>query len=135
MVNSIDAGYNPSELTGHRTAVFCGALGGEALDYGNFRHNRELSGYSIISWSNFIIPGRIAFVLDFQGPSAHVSSGCSSGLTAIETAVNHIRLGTIDAAIVTGSNIMLNPRIHDSFTSMGVLAMDGHCKVFDESGR
>ena len=104
------------------------------MDNSYFRWNSELTGSMAVSLSSYNTPARIAFALDLRGPSAHISTACSSGLAAIEMALHYLRLGLIDAAIVTGSNCILNPRTYLEFTATGALAMDGRCKVFDESG-
>ena len=80
-----------------------------------------------------MIPGKIAFALDLQGSSCFISTACSSSLSAIEAAVAGIRLGKLDGAIVTGSNVCLNPRFHHELMAIGTLAKDGRCKAFDES--
>ena len=129
------AGLNPSELQGERTGVFCAAVGSEAGEYAQFRYDKELAGYMSCSHQSFVIPARIAFAFDFQGPSSHVSTACSSSLTAIEAAVNHIKAGNIDAAIVTGSHVLLNPRAHLEVMAVGVASKDGQCRAFDESGK
>ena len=121
-------------MRGSRTAVFSGAYGGEAGDYNLYRLNRDHAGYAQISFANFMIPGRIAFAFDFKGPSAHMCTACSSSFTALETAVNSIILGKCDAAVVTGSTLHLNPQGHLDLMATNVLAPDGRCKTFDESG-
>ena len=104
------------------------------MGYSYLRYDRELARYAVFSQQHFIIPARIAFAFNFQGPSTHLSSACSSSLTAIEAAVNQIRVGNIDAAIVTGSNVLLNPRDSLEFMAFGALAPDGVCRTFDKSG-
>ena len=122
-------------MRGTRTGVFCGAYGGEAADYNMYRVNRDNAGYYQLAFANFMIPGRISFALDLQGPSTHLCTACSSSFTALETAVNNIILGKCDAAVVTGSTVHLNPQSHLDLMAMNVLAHDGHCKAFDESGK
>ena len=48
--------------------------------------------------------------------------------------MNSIILGRCEAAVVTGSNVLLNPQTHLDLMAMNVLAKDGRCKTFDESG-
>ena len=71
------------------------------MDNGYFRYNREMAGYIGFPSYSFVIPTRITFAFDLQGPSTHMNSGCSLGLTVIETAVNSIKLGIMNAAVVT----------------------------------
>ena len=129
------AGYSPTELRGSQTGVFCSALGGEATDYGLFNFNADTFSYSRLGTFSYMIPAKIAFALDLQGPSALLSTACSSSLTAMEAAVNGILLGKFEAAIVTGSNLCLNPRHHLAYMTGAALAKDGRCKAFDESGK
>ena len=129
------SGMNPTEMRGSRTAVFCGAYGGEATDYSKFRANTDNAGYLGLSAVNFMIPARIAFALDLRGPSTHVCTACSSSFTALETAVHSIMRGSCDAAIVTGSTVHLNPQNHFDVLALQALSLDGRCKTFDESGK
>ena len=127
-------GMSPTGMRGSRTAVFSGAYGGETLPYNLFRYNREDAGYLGLTSMSFMIPGRVAFALDLQGPTSHVSTACSSSFTALETAVSSIMLGKCDAAIVTGSTVHLDPSNHFDLVTLGALAMDGKSKTFDEAG-
>ena len=122
-------------MRGSRTAVFCGAYGGEAADYNRFKANIDNAGYYGLASINFMIPGRIAFALDLQGPTSHMCTACSSSLTALETAVHAIMLGKCDSAIVTGSTLHLNPNNHLDVIALNALSPDGRCKAFDESGK
>ena len=122
-------------MRGTRTGLFCGAVGGEATDYSIFNINRDVDGYLALSSSNFILPGRISFALDLRGPAFLLSGACASSLMAVEAAVNSITLGQCDAAIVTGSNVLLNPLPFLDLMTMEGLAPDGHCKTFDDSGK
>ena len=121
-------------MRGSRTAVFSGAYGGEAVDYNQYRANKDNAGYYGLASVNFMIPGRIAFALDLQGPSSHMCTACSSSFTALETAVHCIMLGKCDAAVVTGSTVHLNPQNHFDVLALNALSMDGRSKAFDESG-
>ena len=125
---------NPTELRGSRIGVFCGTVGGEAMDHGMLRYNLDLRGYGALGQSNFMIPARISFAFDLRGPSCHLSTACSSSFTAVEAAVNSIVVGKCEAALVTGSNVLLNPYTNLDMMAMNVLARDGRCKAFDVSG-
>ena len=121
-------------MRGSRTGVFCGALGGETLDYAMARHDPDLEGYVTTSSYNYMIPAQIAFSYDLKGPSSHVSTACSSSFAALDAAVNSLILGHCEAAIVTGSCLFLNPRSFSDLLAMNALSMDGRCKTFDVSG-
>lgn len=80
-----------------------------------------------------MIANRISYHLDLVGPSVPVDTACSSSLTATHLAVQSIRNGDCEAAVVAG--IQLNHRLIDwmQYSQGGILAPDGVCKPFDES--
>ena len=121
-------------MRGTKTGLFCGALGGEASDYSLFNINRDVDGYLALSSSNFILPGRISFSLDLRGPAVLLSGACASSLMALEAAVSSITLGLCDSAIVTGSNVLLNPLPFLDLMTIEGIAPDGYCKTYDDSG-
>ncbi|KIJ47810.1 hypothetical protein M422DRAFT_248376 [Sphaerobolus stellatus SS14] len=80
-----------------------------------------------------MIANRISYHLDLLGPSVPVDTACSSSLTATHLAVQSIRSGDCDSAVVGG--IQLNHRFVDwvQYSQGGILAPDGKCKPFDAS--
>jgi acyl-CoA synthetase (AMP-forming)/AMP-acid ligase II/3-oxoacyl-(acyl-carrier-protein) synthase len=76
---------------------------------------------------------RIAQAFGLQGPCHSVDTACSSSLVALHDAVNAIRSGECEVAIVGGVNLMFTPDVHIAFTRGGFLSPDGLCKTFDES--
>lgn len=79
------------------------------------------------------IANKISYHLDLVGPSVPTDTACSSTLTAMHLAVQSIRAGDCEAAVVGGCQ--LNQRFLDfvQYTQGGVLAPDGKCKPFDAS--
>ena len=75
---------------------------------------------------------RIPYYFDFRGPVCHLNNACASSLTAIQMAVNHIRNGQCDRAVVAASNITLNPTRSHWQSHMNTLAPDSVCKLWDE---
>jgi len=75
---------------------------------------------------------RISYVFDMTGPSLPVDTACSSSLTAMHLAVQAVRNGECDQAVVAGVNIVVNPLESSSFSHLGVLSPDGISKSFDE---
>ncbi|KAF8525874.1 hypothetical protein BU17DRAFT_83380 [Hysterangium stoloniferum] len=80
-----------------------------------------------------MIANKISYHLDLLGPSIPIDTACSSSLTALHLAVQALRAGDCDAAIVGGCQ--LNHRFLDfiQYSQGGVLAPDGKCKPFDAS--
>jgi acyl transferase domain-containing protein len=80
-----------------------------------------------------MVANRVSYHLDLVGPSIPVDTACSSSLTATHLAVQAIRSGDCDAAVVGG--VQLNHRFVDwvQYSQGGILAPDGKCKPFDVS--
>lgn len=57
----------------------------------------------------------ISYHLKLTGPSFVMDSACSSGVYSLQYAYHLIMNGTIDNAIVGGSNLILNPLITQQF--------------------
>ncbi|WP_063935951.1 non-ribosomal peptide synthetase, partial [Actinokineospora spheciospongiae] len=55
------------------------------------------------------IANRISYFFDFRGPSLAVDTSCSSSLAALHLAVESIRRGECDAAVVGAANLLAHP--------------------------
>ncbi|KAF9553112.1 hypothetical protein CPC08DRAFT_822512 [Agrocybe pediades] len=88
---------------------------------------RGVSGYP------YTVANRVSYHLDLTGPSIPTDTACSSSLTALHLAVQALRTGDCEAAVVGGSQI--NQRLADfMYYSYGsLLSKDGKCKPFDAS--
>ncbi|KAI0068519.1 ketoacyl-synt-domain-containing protein [Artomyces pyxidatus] len=80
-----------------------------------------------------MIANRVSYHLDLRGPSIPVDTACSSTLFTTHLAVQALRNGECDAAVVGGCQI--NHRFAEwlVYTQGGVLSPDGKCKPFDVS--
>ncbi|KAI0068636.1 hypothetical protein BV25DRAFT_1910396 [Artomyces pyxidatus] len=80
-----------------------------------------------------MIANRVSYHLDLRGPSIPIDTACSSSLFGTHLAVQAMRNGECEAAVVGGCQI--NQRFSDwlIYTQGGVLAPDGKCKPFDAS--
>ncbi|KAI0068531.1 hypothetical protein BV25DRAFT_1817381 [Artomyces pyxidatus] len=80
-----------------------------------------------------MIANRVSYHLDLRGPSIPTDTACSSTLFATHLAVQALRNGECDSALIGGCQI--NHRFAEwlVYTQGGVLARDGKCKPFDAS--
>ena len=125
-----DAGYAPSKLSGSRTGLYVGA---SSVDYQEIvmKNMGEVDVRMGAGIPVDMLPNRISFLLNLQGPSEPVSTACSSSLVALHRAVDGIRRGDCDQAIVGGVNLLLTPTPYIYFSKAGILSPDGRCKSFD----
>uniref|UniRef100_A0A1I7ZWW4 Fatty acid synthase n=1 Tax=Steinernema glaseri TaxID=37863 RepID=A0A1I7ZWW4_9BILA len=129
----IDAGINPQSLRGSRTGVFVGCSAsetGSALT----QDPDTVTGYTLTGCVRSMFSNRISFAFDLQGPSFSVDTACSSSLCAMQLAIDAIRQGQCDAAVVAGAHLTLTPTVSLQFLRLGMLSGRGSCRSFDESG-
>ena len=129
-----NAGLDIEGLKGSKTGVFVGI---DAIDYVNremFTGNvNDIGGYSLVGVSSHSAAGRLSYFYDFKGPAASVSTACSSSLTAMNMAVDSLKNGQCDLAVVGGVNLILNPEPYVGLSQNHSLSPDGRCKTFDAS--
>ncbi|WP_146057472.1 type I polyketide synthase, partial [Streptomyces sp. SM12] len=130
-----NAGISPESLRGTRTGVF---LGLAESQYGI--RQITLEGPGCLDDPNFGLgtsasaaAGRVAYHLDLRGPTITVDTACSSSLVATHLAVQALRSGECDYALVAAANEVVGPEFFLSACKMGMLAPDGRTKTFDAS--
>nr|XP_023029483.1 fatty acid synthase-like [Leptinotarsa decemlineata] len=127
-----DAGLHPSELENTKTGVFIGTCFSES-EKTIFFDQQLPQRYGFLGVSRNMLAHRISYHLKLKGPSFVTDTACSSSLYALEHAFRSLRLGEVDTAIVGGINLCLHPLVSLQFARLGVLSIDGSCKVFDEA--
>ncbi|ARM34745.1 SDR family NAD(P)-dependent oxidoreductase [Legionella longbeachae] len=128
------ANYTPESLRGSLTGVFAGVGPNEyyaQLEKSGFS-NEELSVYSITGNVSNLIPGRVAYIFDFKGPSISVDTACSSSMVAIHYACQSLKNREVDYALAGGVNVLLMPESNVTLCKAKALSPDGECKTFDE---
>ena len=60
-----------------------------------------------------------------------IKTGCSSGLVGLHTACHAIQAGECSAALVCGTNLIIDPGMTIAMTEQGVLSPTGQSKSFD----
>ena len=123
-----EAGYAGDASRGKRCGVYVGCVSG---DYAKlFRDEPPEQAF----WGNAgsIIPARIAYYLDLQGPAIAVDTACSSSAVAIHLACQALRTGEIDMALAGGVYIQSTPELYISGSRAGMLSLTGRCFTFDQ---
>src|SRR5450432_4837610 len=80
-----------------------------------------------------IAANRISYCLNLRGPSVAMDTACSSALTAVHAACEHIRAGRGDVALAGGVTVMITPGGFIGFSQAAMLSPEGRCAAFDAS--
>ena len=124
-----NAGYNSNEFKGSNMGLFIGC---GPTSYGYFLDALPVEAYTATGFVPSVGPNRISYLMDWHGPSNPIETACSSALVAVHRAVEAIRAGHCDQAIVGGVNLLLSPDGYISFSKSGMLCDDGKCKTFSD---
>lgn len=76
---------------------------------------------------------RLAINFGITGPVASFDTACASSFTAFHEAVNAMRNGICETALVCGVTICLRPYVAGCFQSLQMIGKDGRCKCLDAS--
>lgn len=95
-------------------------VGGTSSDYrlGTLRDLNHVPMFDATGNHQSIQAGRISYYFDLHGPCLAIDTACSSSLSALHCAVQSIRSGEADSAIVAGCHLLLEP---DDSVSMSML--------------
>ncbi|WP_368473189.1 beta-ketoacyl synthase N-terminal-like domain-containing protein [Saccharomonospora azurea] len=117
------AGYSPAELRGGRTGVYVGARG-------KARAETE-PPESIRAVGQNYLAANLSQFLDLHGPSVVVDTACSSALSAVHLAVQALRSGEIESAIVGSVSLLTSAAAHNGMRKRGILSAAPEFHVFD----
>src|SRR6516225_6860856 len=92
-----------------------------------------ITPHSATGSAHSIAANRISYCFNLHGPSVAMDTACSSALTAVHTACEHIWAGRGDAALAGGVTVMITPGGFIGFSQAAILSPDGRCAAFDAS--
>ncbi|CAG2111756.1 unnamed protein product, partial [Medioppia subpectinata] len=134
----MDAGINPDQLRGsRRVGVYVGTT-----VYSNIDNKVEdtqpdvmtpMDLFTTINVINIKADNRISYVFDFKGPSMSIDTACSASLSALNVAINDLKLGNIDYAVIAGIHTNLQPVSVQIGQEGGILSPKGQSCPLDES--
>jgi len=92
-----------------------------------------ISPHSPTGCAHSIAANRISYCFNLRGPSVAMDTACSSALTAVHAACEHIRAGRGDTALAGGVTVIITPGGFIGFSQASMLSPEGRCKAFDAS--
>jgi acyl transferase domain-containing protein/NADPH:quinone reductase-like Zn-dependent oxidoreductase/NAD(P)-dependent dehydrogenase (short-subunit alcohol dehydrogenase family) len=124
-----DAGIRPSSIANTDVGVFIGA---SQADYGHafFDDPAIADAHFSTGTAVSILANRISYIFGLNGPSLAIDTACSSSLVALNQAVEALRSGRIETAIVGGSNLLTGPSSFVAFSQANMLSQKGLCQAF-----
>ncbi|WP_258298143.1 SDR family NAD(P)-dependent oxidoreductase [Paenibacillus peoriae] len=121
-----DAGMSADALSQRSTGVFVAA---GPTEYQNIPYHESLAMTTVVP---SMIANRISFAFDLRGPSEIIETACSSTFVALHRAVESIRRGECDQAVVGAVNLLIAPDSFIGFEAMGYLSPAGRSMSFQE---
>ncbi|MGG4102530.1 SDR family NAD(P)-dependent oxidoreductase [Paenibacillus lautus] len=122
------AGYSWQELKGKPMGVYIGARTQHQPEESYLYQARN----PIVAIGQNYLSANISHFLDLRGPSVVVDTACSSALVAMNMAVQALRAGDIDSAIVGGASLLTTDRAHKIFEQRGILSPVQDFHMFDK---
>lgn len=127
-----NAGLPLERIAGSRTCVFVGMWTNEYEDR-IYQSSNDVDLYVTTGGGRYAASGRLSYVFDLQGPSLTLDTACSSSLVALHLAVQSLRKGETDMALVGATNLILVPHISIGYSKSKMLSPEGLCKFADAS--
>ncbi|WP_219817142.1 SDR family NAD(P)-dependent oxidoreductase [Brevibacillus laterosporus] len=123
-----DAGYAGEAVSSRKCGIYVGCCGS---DY-SLLFDEELPAQSFWGNAASVIPARIAYYLNLQGPAVTVDTACSSSLTAIHLACQGLWSHETEMALAGGVFVQSTPLFYENANRAGMLSPTGRCYTFDE---
>jgi len=130
-----DAGYTKKHLKKKfdgRIGVFAGITKTGFELYGPDLWKQGEKIYPHTSFGS--LANRVSYLFDLNGPSMPVDTMCSSSLTAVHEACEHLYRGECEMAVAGGVNLYLHPSSYIGLCSMRMLTPGSKCKSFGKGG-
>ncbi|KAI5699039.1 hypothetical protein M8J75_015561 [Diaphorina citri] len=128
----IDAGVNPSDLSGSNTGVMVGSCISES----EFIQLFSLKKLAILGANRAMQANRISFYLNLTGPSYQLDNTWVGGIQCLDIAKGLVEEGSLDGCIVCVANLTISPCVSKQMQGLGVLSTDEFTRSFssDASG-
>ncbi|MEQ8281588.1 MAG: SDR family NAD(P)-dependent oxidoreductase [Parvibaculum sp.] len=125
-------GQIPDHHAGRNCAVYIGI---SSTEYGSSQQGNGdgINAYTMLGSTLSIAANRLSYQFDLRGPSMAIDTACSSSLVALDEALNALRSGRCDMALVGGISLLLSPLPFVGFSKATMLSTYGLCRAFGEN--
>lgn len=125
------AGYTDSrssDVDPRRIGVFYGQ---SSDDWHNVAHNlKGCDAYTLQTSQRAFGAGRLAFHMNWEGPTYSIDSACASSISCLHLACQSLLSHDIDMAVSGAANIIGYPHTWSALSKAGILSKTGNCKTF-----
>ena len=129
-----DAGLVLDFEKGSDIAVYVGISHNDYQGIQSTAHDHfSITPHSPTGSAHSIAANRISYCLNLTGPSVAMDTACSSALTAVHAACEHIWSGRGETALAGGVTVMISPGGFIGFSQASMLSPEGRCAAFDAS--
>lgn len=123
-----DAGYAGASIKSQLCGVYAGCgVGDYQLLFKNTPPPQAFWGNT-----DSIVPSRISYFLDLQGPALAIDTACSSSLVSIHLASQALKTKEINMALAGGIFVQCTPTFQIFSERAGMLSHAGKCYTFDD---
>ncbi|KAI1459254.1 ketoacyl-synt-domain-containing protein [Annulohypoxylon moriforme] len=129
-----NAGIPKESISGHKVGVFIGGPDNEHR-FGNLRDLDDSPMFDATGNQGAFLAGRISYFLNLCGPTFTVDTACSSSMHALHMAVQSIRTGESEQAIVAASHLITQPDIWVSMAKLRLFTNSGKTYAFDHRAK
>ncbi|KAI0896725.1 ketoacyl-synt-domain-containing protein [Annulohypoxylon nitens] len=129
-----NAGIPKESISGRKVGVFIGGPDNEHR-MGNLRDLDDSPMFDPTGSQGAFLAGRISYFLNLCGPTFTVDTACSSSMHALHMAVQSIRSGESEQAIVAASHLITQPDIWVSMAKLRLFADSGKTYAFDHRAK
>lgn len=123
------AGWDMQRMRNSNTGVY---IGTQVTAASNWRSPKGANEFFIPGTSISMFANRISYHFNLMGPSTTTMTACSSGVSAMHAAMNALKCGDCEQAVVGSANYLGSYMGGTGFASLGVISPDGRCHSFDE---
>ncbi|KAI0386667.1 ketoacyl-synt-domain-containing protein [Hypomontagnella monticulosa] len=129
-----NAGIPRESISGQKVGVFIGGPDNEHR-MGNLRDLDDSPMFDPTGNQGAFLAGRISYFYNLCGPAYTVDTACSSSMHALHAAVQSIRSGESEQAIVGASHLITQPDVWVSMAKLRLFADSGKTYAFDHRAK